>query len=72
MGLDLMARAGFDPTESVALWRNMAAAAGEQPPEFLSTHPSNTTRISQLEGRMGHAQELSRSARQAGRQPRCS
>ncbi|NQZ92208.1 MAG: M48 family metallopeptidase [Moritella sp.] len=49
VGLELMAKAGFDPEESVALWRNMAAASdGKQPPEFLSTHPSHDTRIKAL------------------------
>ena len=72
MGLDLMARAGFDPTQSVALWQNMAAAGAGQPPEFLSTHPSHSTRIRDLEGRMPQARELSESARKAGRRPSCS
>ena len=58
MGLDLMARAGFDPRQSVALWQNMAAEGGAQPPEFLSTHPSHGTRIADLNRRMSHAMEL--------------
>ncbi|SGY89136.1 M48 family metallopeptidase [Moritella viscosa] len=49
VGLELMAKAGFDPEESVTLWRNMAAASGgKQPPELLSTHPSHDTRIKAL------------------------
>lgn len=49
-GLELMARAGFDPRESVSLWRNMARASGGRAPiEFMSTHPSYTTRIRRLE-----------------------
>ncbi|WP_413701655.1 M48 family metallopeptidase [Psychromonas sp. KJ10-10] len=48
VGLLLMARAGFDPSESVTLWQNMAKASGEQPPELLSTHPSHATRIDDL------------------------
>lgn len=49
VGLELMAKAGFDPQESVALWQNMAAASGgNQPPELLSTHPSHDTRIKDL------------------------
>jgi predicted Zn-dependent protease len=71
-GLDLMARAGFDPRQSVPLWQNMAAAAGgERPPEFLSTHPSPETRIGDLQGRMVQAVPLSEQARAAGRRPRC-
>jgi len=48
MGLDLMAKAGFNPKESVNLWVNMGKAGGGQPAEFLSTHPSHDTRIQDL------------------------
>ncbi|KFA97939.1 M48 family metallopeptidase [Vibrio sp. ER1A] len=49
VGLELMAKSGFDPNQSVELWKNMAKASGEsQPPELLSTHPSHDTRISDL------------------------
>ena len=58
LGLEYMARAGFDPRESVNLWRNMAAASGSQPPEFLSTHPSHGTRNEQLEEQMPTALNL--------------
>ncbi len=49
MGVELMARAGYDPEASVAVWRKMQQAAKGQPPQFLSTHPSHETRISDLE-----------------------
>ncbi|WP_300273822.1 M48 family metallopeptidase [Halomonas sp.] len=55
MGLAIMAEAGFDPRESVALWRNMAAAGDGQPPEFLSTHPAHASRIAGLEAAMDAA-----------------
>lgn len=71
LGLDLMARAGFDPEESVSLWRNMAQAGGGSPPELLSTHPSNETRIRNLEARIPAAAKLRDAARQAGRRPAC-
>ncbi len=71
LGLDLMARAGFDPRESVALWRNMAAAGGEGPPEFLSTHPSHDTRIETLTGSMPRAVRLYQQAQAQGRNPAC-
>ena len=71
MGLDLMAKAGFDPGQSVALWKNMASAGGQQPPELLSTHPSHSSRISALEGRLPSASKLYDQAKAAGRAPSC-
>jgi len=50
IGLYLMAIAGYDPIEAANLWRRMSANSGGQaPPEFLSTHPSNDTRIRGIE-----------------------
>ncbi len=72
MGLDLMAKAGFNPTESVNLWINMGkASGGNQPAEFLSTHPSHDTRIQDLQNRMPQAMELSKKAHAAGKNPQC-
>jgi predicted Zn-dependent protease len=49
MGLIFMAMAGYDPAEAPLFWERMAAlSAGQEPPEFLSTHPSNQRRISEL------------------------
>ncbi|MCK0162017.1 M48 family metallopeptidase [Allomuricauda sp. F6463D] len=49
IGLQIMAIAGYNPDEAAELWKRMKAASGGQaPPEFLSTHPSNDTRISNL------------------------
>jgi predicted Zn-dependent protease len=48
VGLELMARAGYDPNAAVSLWEKMIAAEKQQPPEFLSTHPSPATRIEDL------------------------
>lgn len=71
LGLELMARAGFDPRESVALWRNMSASAGDAPPEFLSTHPSSETRIRTLQENMSGALDLADDARAEGLRPDC-
>ncbi|MBW7909269.1 MAG: M48 family metallopeptidase [Kiritimatiellae bacterium] len=49
LGLHYMARAGYDPRESVAFWKRMMENAGDKPPEIMSTHPADSTRISQLE-----------------------
>jgi len=72
MGLDLMARADFNPQESVQLWKNMAEAGGGQPPEFLSTHPSHGTRIGNLTNEMTTATQKYVAARASGRRPQCS
>jgi predicted Zn-dependent protease len=49
-GLILMAIAGYNPDEAAPFWERMAALGGGGTPEFLSTHPSDTTRINQLRG----------------------
>ena len=73
IGIELMAKAGFDPEESITLWRNiMAASRGRAPPEWLSTHPAGQTRISQLEQDMPKAKELYQRARSQGKAPRCA
>jgi predicted Zn-dependent protease len=49
IGLILMAKAGYDPREAVELWQNFQKLGGNRPPEFLSTHPSEGTRIERLQ-----------------------
>lgn len=71
MGLDLMAKAGFDPRASVVLWKKMAAAGGNGGPVFISTHPASGTRIKDLENRMSKAMPLYEKARAQGKTPRC-
>jgi predicted Zn-dependent protease len=59
IGIMYMARAGFDPKEAVAFWQRFAQAkAGSaQPPEFLSTHPVDEKRISELQRQLPKAEE---------------
>lgn len=71
IGLQLMAKAGFDPRESVTLWQNMSRANEDQPPEFLSTHPSHETRITDLNNSMSNAMQLLAQAQATGKHPNC-
>ena len=48
MGLELAARAGFNPDAAVTLWQKMGAQSKSAPPEFFSTHPANENRIAEL------------------------
>ena len=70
IGLDLMAKAGFNPEESVPLWENMSKA-GASPPEFMSTHPSGSTRIKQLKERIPKANIAYQQAVNNGQRATC-
>ncbi|MDO9104840.1 MAG: M48 family metallopeptidase [Methylovulum sp.] len=73
IGLDLMAKSGFDPRQSIGLWQKMEQASqGRQPAEFMSTHPSHATRIQDLEQHMPQAMAQFQQAQAAGRQPHCN
>ena len=51
MGIIFMAMAGYDPNQAPPFWERMSAmSGGQQPPEFMSTHPSHETRIADLKG----------------------
>ena len=58
VGLELAARAGYDPSAAVSLWKKMAAAGGGGQLEFLSTHPSGPTRISDIQRALPEVQPL--------------
>ena len=49
VGMELAARAGFDPRAGITLWQKMSAANKGAPPQWLSTHPSGKTRIAEIE-----------------------
>ena len=72
VGLDYMAKAGFDPEASVQLWRNMAAENGAGMPEFLSTHSSSDRRIADLTAEIETVRPIFTQARANGLRPRCS
>ena len=55
IGILLAAQAGYDPREAIRVWQRMKNIAEDQPPEFLSTHPSHDKRIEELEYWMTHA-----------------
>jgi len=59
VGQQYMAKAGYDPAESIKLWERMGAASGgKTPPEWLSTHPSDTTRRENLTSWLPESQRL--------------
>ncbi|HEX6791348.1 MAG TPA: M48 family metallopeptidase [Candidatus Krumholzibacteria bacterium] len=60
LGLIFMAMAGYDPHVAVPFWQRMAEKGGGKPPEFLSTHPSDQTRINNLEKLMPEAMKYYR------------
>lgn len=67
IGVRLMNEAGFDPNQSVALWRNMAKASDGAPPEILSTHPSHDTRIADLQAAINALPKSNRKAPNCGK-----
>ena len=63
VGMELAARAGFDPRAGVTLWQKMAAANKGAPPQWLSTHPSGNTRIAEIEANLPKVMPLYERAR---------
>ena len=64
VGLDLAARAGFDPRAGISLWKKMAAAAKGAPPQWLSTHPAGNNRIAEIERQLPKVMPLYEAARE--------
>lgn len=66
LGLELLARAGFNPQGAVSLWQKMSQAGNGGGPAFLSTHPSGSQRIAELQSRIATVMPLYEQARAAG------
>jgi len=72
IGLQFMAKAGFDPRQAVPLWQNMTEqTGGKEPAEFTSTHPSSERRIEDLINQWQTTLPMYNDALEAGRQPDC-
>lgn len=69
VGMELAARAGYDPRAGVSLWHKMSAASKGAPPQWLSTHPSGQARIVEIEKNLPKVLPLYERARRAGARP---
>lgn len=68
VGMELAARAGYDPRSGVTLWQKMMEASKGAPPEFLSTHPAGNTRIRDIEASLPKVEPLYARAPRPARQ----
>ncbi len=66
VGLELTARAGYNPSAGVTLWQKMQRASGGAPPQWMSTHPASDSRIKEIEAHLPHVMPLYERAK-AGR-----
>jgi predicted Zn-dependent protease len=66
IGVELAARAGYDPRAAISLWVKMRGLGESQPPQFLSTHPSHETRIADLRAYAARVMPLYQRARRGG------
>jgi predicted Zn-dependent protease len=71
VGLEYMAKAGFDPRAAMYLWKNMSAANQGSPPEILSSHPSDDTRLDSIIKAITPALIEYNKAREGGKRPNC-
>ncbi|WP_163014328.1 M48 family metalloprotease, partial [Pseudomonas viridiflava] len=62
LGLELAARAGYNPNAAITLWQKMTQNAGGSQPEFLSTHPASENRIASLQAAIPKVMPLYQSA----------
>ena len=65
VGMELAARAGFDPRSGITLWQKMGAASQGAPPQWLSTHPAGSTRIADIEANLPRVMPLYEHSRKA-------
>jgi predicted Zn-dependent protease len=63
IGIELSARAGYDPRAAISLWQKMAQAGGNGPPQWLSTHPSHEARSRELQANVQKVMPLYEKAR---------
>ncbi len=63
IGLELTARAGYDPRAAISVWKKMMASGTGQPPEFLSTHPNPASRLQDIEAHLPRVLPLYEEAR---------
>lgn len=68
LGMYYMAKAGYNPMAAVDFWERMSALSGNKPPEWLSTHPADTTRVNRIKAQLGVVMPIYRAtlAAQAG------
>jgi predicted Zn-dependent protease len=71
VGLQYMSKAGFDPRAAMYLWKNMSAANKGAPPEMLSSHPSDDTRLDNIVKAITPALVTYNQAREGGKRPNC-
>ncbi len=72
VGMELAARAGYDPRAAAEVWRKMSKLGGGQPPQFLSTHPAHASRIREIEANLPRVLPLYNAARSASEEARRS
>ena len=63
IGVELAARAGYNPQAAIALWQKMEKLAGSQPPKWLSTHPPSADRVADLQNQIAKVMPLYQAAK---------